>query len=182
MKFDIEIPKELAHLKLDERGYPIPYFVRMDNGKPNFRLQDTARRDDCIDHRKCHICGKKLPKDYCYNITGPQGLKNKVSSDAFMHRGCAEFALRACPHIYYHKAERKEDPGFGQGVGKPSEVYLVKISTYNRKNFKIFQKSIVTGKEEPVTTSLIAYNPVSWEKYIYQDNVLVLEPMQNPPN
>ena len=27
MAFNIEIPKELAHLKTDSRGYPVPYFV-----------------------------------------------------------------------------------------------------------------------------------------------------------
>lgn len=173
MKFDFDIPKELAHLKLDERGYPIPYFARITDGKPNFRFQDDGKREIAVKRRLCGICGRKLPKDYCYNITGPQGLKNRVASDAFMHRVCAEFAMRVCPHIYFEKAERKEDTMPYMTGDKPAEIYLVKVSSW-----KGFMEEIPrsVGSQDTMNVRLLRYTPVSWEKYVYVDNVLVRDP------
>src|SRR5438477_8655117 len=109
MKLPVPIPAEMSHLKLDDRGYPIPFFAPIIDDKPNFKYQDERKRDLCIDKRLCHVCGKKLAKDHCYFISGPLGYKNKVSTDAGMHLACAEFTLKVCPHLLYQEAERKEN-------------------------------------------------------------------------
>jgi hypothetical protein len=173
MRDRFDIPKELAHLKLDERGYPIPFFAVMTAGKPNFRLQDDRKRDICIDEKRCPICGKKLAKGYCYIVTGPVGLKNRLSSDAMMHRGCAEFSLRACPHLHFESAERKEDPGPVVSSNKPKEMYLVKVSSFEAVHLLTTTTCQFTGRQEFTGVRLIRYTPVSWEQYIYQNNVLV---------
>lgn len=168
MAFNLEIPKELSHLKIDKRGYPIPYFVSWINGEPEFRYMDAARVKRIIENKLCHICGIKLPKDYFYFISGPVGLQNKVSSDAAMHRVCAEFSLRACPHLFLQKAERRENDELGKLLNaqpsplireKPSELYLVKAS-----KFKIVYQD---------NHQYIRYTPVSSEKYIYENNKLI---------
>jgi hypothetical protein len=167
MKFDFDIPKELAHLKLDERGYPIPYFAPIVDGKPNFRMQDERKRDECIRRHLCPICGRKLYKDYSYMISGPMGLKNCISSDAMMHRVCAEFAMRVCPHLYYHKAERKGHekalPNKSILEDKPDVLYLVKASKFKGKYNEIAK------------SQLVHFTPASVEKYVYRNNVLVKE-------
>lgn len=155
------IPKELSHLRLDDRGYPIPFFAPIVNGKPNFRFQDPMKQLYCMDAGICPICGKKLFKDFCYIISGPMGLKNRVSSDAAMHRYCAEFSMTACPHLYFQKAQRKED-----GVSpflikeKPNQLFLVKCSKY---------KMVPDGNGH----YMVRVTVHSTEEYIYQNNELV---------
>ena len=162
MALKIEIPKELSHLKLDDRGYPIPFFVSIINGKPEFRFMDHNRVKMIIENKLCHICGNKLYKDYHYFISGPLGLQNRISSDAAMHRVCAEFSLMACPHLYLQKAERRDNDELGKLVGsqpspvvkeKPSVLFLVKSSKF---------KTI-----EHQGQTYIKYNPVSSELYTY---------------
>lgn len=167
MAFNLDIPKELAHLKIDHRGYPIPYFVSWINGKPEFRFLDVTRLQMIIERKVCHICGKKLPNDSFYFIAGPMGLQNKISTDAPMHRVCAEFSLVACPHLYRQKAERRDNDPLAKTVvadrdkhdpGKPDTIFLVKCD-----------KIKVTREEG---RPYIHFRPVSTEKYIYQNNTL----------
>lgn len=165
MSFQLEIPKELAHLKIDSRGYPIPYFVSYIDGKPEFRFLRPERLEMIIARKVCHICGKKLPTDYVYFLSGPMGPQNKISTDAPMHRLCAEFSLRACPHLYFQKAERRDNDVLAKHAegniydpGKPSTIYLVKAD-------KI--KPVMEGGRR-----FIFFRPVSTEKYTYQDGKL----------
>lgn len=156
-----EIPKELSHLKLDPRGYPIPYFVPIIDGLPNFRFLHTEKQDNCFNRHLCPICGKKLNPDYSYIVTGPIGMKNQVSTDPAMHRVCAEFSMLACPHLFYQKAERKETAGPQTYIinEKPDKMMLVKCKT----KFKWKDKK----------QRIFGYQYVSHEEYIYENNMLV---------
>lgn len=167
MGLNIEIPKELSHLKIDSRGYPVPYFVSWIDGKPEFRYLDPERLYMIFDRKVCHICGTKLPSDYVYFISGPMGLQNRISSDAGMHRVCAEFSLKACPHLYLQKAERRENDELGKEIAsqpsvlikeKPPVVILVKASKWKQAKHdgQIFLK----------------YTPHSWEIFHYVNGKL----------
>jgi hypothetical protein len=158
---EFTIPKELQHLKIDGRGYPIPYFVPYVDGKPNFRFTSHIKIWKCVEENLCGICGKKLYKDYSYIITGVIGMGNRVSSDAAMHRVCAEFALVSCPHMFYEKAERKENkPGIQPYLitDKVGEVMLVRCKT----KFKWRMKD----------ECIFGYQYVSHEVYHYIDGKL----------
>lgn len=165
-KFNTPIPKELSHLKLDDRGYPIPFFAAIRDGKPDFRLLDVKKQRECIDKKLCAVCGLKLHKDYSYIITGPIGLTNRVSTDPPMHRVCAEFSIQACPHLLYKNATRRET-GVDRNVlqqqlmelEKPSSIFLVRI----RSNFNEIKEQ---GQ------SLIKYVPVASNEWIYIDGIL----------
>jgi hypothetical protein len=118
----------------------------------------------------CHICGKKLPDDFFYFISGPMGLSNKISTDAPMHKLCAEFSLRACPHLYLQKAERRDNDPLAKTVaedklkhdpGKPDIVFLVKCDKY---------KIMIEDRR-----MYIRYRPVSTVKYIYENGKLIKE-------
>lgn len=166
MKFNFDIPEQMAHLRLDEKGYPIPFFAPIVDGKPNFKYQDTKKRDMCIERKLCPICGKKLPKDYSYIVSGPAGYKNGISSDAMMHRACAEFSMLACPHLHFERSERKVDvsPNPAMLPDKPGEIYLVKVSKF---------KGVYDAHTKAM---LIHYKSVSAEKFVYRDNILVPDP------
>ncbi len=157
MSSHFTIPPELAHLKVDERGYPIPFFVPIQKGKPNFKYQDIDKRKECLNHRKCSICGKQLDLPNAYVITGPVGLKNRVVSDAPMHLLCAEFTLAACPHIHFHKAQRKAEAQENSPImiGKPDTLFLIEIDYWY-------------GSE-----GVIRFHPVNAQEYGYENNVLV---------
>lgn len=168
MSFNLEIPRELAHLKIDSRGYPVPYFVSWIDGKPEFRFLNADRLDMIIRRKVCHICGKKLPDDYFYFISGPMGLHNKISTDAPMHKVCAEFSIFACPHLFRQKAERRDNDPLAKLLisekekhdpGKPDTLYLVKAD-----------KTKVTSEDG---RPYIHFRPVSTVKYIYENGVLV---------
>lgn len=172
MRPDIVIPKELAHLKLDDRGYPIPFFAPIVDKKVNFRFADKDKIATCMKRRLCGICGKKLPKDYCYNVTGPLGLKNRIGSDAMMHEVCARFSMMACPHMYYQRAERKEGSSSIMAPGKPDEILLVKVSNW-KTQWQAIQVKDKTGKVVGDNVQLFRYTPVSYVRFIYENNVLV---------
>lgn len=152
----------MKNLKLDERGYPIPYFVPIVNGKPDFRYQDKKKRDACLNHKKCSVCGNPLLAASFWFISGPMGLANRTVSDAPMHEECARFSLQACPHLYFEKAERRsEDQGGPQAElirKKPETVVLMKADKY---------ELMADGVH-------IRFRLVLFEVYRYEENKLVM--------
>lgn len=126
---NFDIPDIMKSLPVDDRGYPIPYFVQYVNGVPDFRYQDTKKKQACRLYNKCSICGKQLTKKSFWFIAGPKGLENRVSSDEAMHEQCARFSLRYCPHLHYEKSTRRDGgitAATTQVLHKPSKVFLVR--------------------------------------------------------
>lgn len=161
----IDIPPFLSHLRVDDRGYPVPFFVPWKDGIPQFLYMDQKKQELSMERNLCHICGKKLNKDYAYVITGPVGLMNRVVSDPPMHRECAEFSLAVCPHMLYHRAERKTDeaPASIHVKEKPTHLFLIRCSKWK-------------AKFEPTAGyKLIHFTVAGTEKYIYIDNKLQKE-------
>lgn len=161
MKHSFDIPARMQHLLLDERGYPIPYFVPIVDGKPEFRYQDGKKRDTCIKYKKCAVCGGRFITNNYWLIAGPLGLMNKISSDYPMHEECARFSIQVCPHLIFHKAERRSDQCDDPNVlrDKPESIFLVRAD----KIWTIEDQGNV----------YIKYRPFSIEKYIYKENKLI---------
>jgi len=128
-----DIPKLMEHLPIDDRGYPVPYFVPMVNGKPDFRFQDSRKKKVCRDFLKCSVCGNRLFAKSFWFITGPMGFHNATVSDEPMHEDCARYSLAVCPHLFFLKAERRETNVPAAAVknpnvllGKPEHIFLIK--------------------------------------------------------
>jgi hypothetical protein len=162
-RFQFQIPKFLSHLKTDERGYPIPYFVAYLKGKPDFRLLDETKREICIHKKMCSVCGKKLVDRYFYFISGEKGKMNCISTDAAMHKECAEYSLEVCPHLLYEKAGRRNAgiefvavPDFAI-MDKPEAMYL-----------------ILADKYWTTVENLISYRQKKSWKYVYSQGLLKL--------
>jgi hypothetical protein len=168
MGFNLEIPQQLSHLKIDSRGYPIPFFVTWIDGKPEFRFLDHKRQEMIIEKKLYHICGKKLNDDYNYFISGPIGFHNRISSDAAMHRVCAEFSLRACPHLYLQKADRRENDELAKEIIAKADDVLIK----EKPQILILARA---SKFKPVKhngNTYIRYTPVSFETFHYVNGKL----------
>lgn len=163
-KIDHHIPPLMSKLPLDSRGYPIPYFVPIVDGKPEFRYQDGQKRKACLDHGLCSVCGNKLYDKSYWVIAGPIGLRNRVTSDAPMHEDCARYSISVCPHLIYYKAERRSEdlPTNNPNLlrNKATEIFLVKADKYSTET--------VDGH------TYIKFRPKYIEPYDYKDNKLVM--------
>lgn len=100
------LPQRMRKLAVDERGYPIPYFVAWVNGKPDHRIADPRKL--VLAHRfsLCHVCGDKLGAFKAF-VVGPMCGINRISSDPPSHRECAEWAAVACPFLSRPNAKRR---------------------------------------------------------------------------
>lgn len=162
MKIDYPIPAIMKNRPVDDRGYVIPYFVPIVNGKPDFRYQDPKKREACLKHSLCSVCGNKLYSKSYWFISGPMGLMNRIHSDAPMHEDCARYSLAVCPHLHLYKAERRSDGSLateGQVRDKPKNLFIVKADKYESETFG--------------PNKYIRFRPVYTEEYSYEDNKLV---------
>jgi hypothetical protein len=102
------MPDRMTSLRLDPRGYPIPWFVGpgMD-GKPDFRV--VRPNGPAIAHTRqlCWICGKPRGKYFAF-VIGPMCAVNRVSAEPPSHLSCAKFAATACPFLTRPMAKRNE--------------------------------------------------------------------------
>src|SRR6266568_1205683 len=125
-----ELPPGVKALPIDDRGYPVPWFVQWflpdgtaaepGVGKPDFRVADGRKRNAAVRLKLCWICGQPLGKRFAF-VIGPMCAVNRVAGDPPMHVGCAEFSAIACPFLSRPSAERRDAklpeggtiPGFG---------------------------------------------------------------------
>lgn len=165
---EIPIPQFLNHLKLDHRGYPIPFFVAYVNGKPDFRMLCERKQHMCVDRKLCSICGKKLHEFY-YFITGPMGLQSCTHSDPPMHKYCAEYSIDTCPHLHFQRAQVNDRgdvykeidaKNYARVKEKPNTLFLIKADKFKLLNM-------------PGYGHVLQFRKVSAVKYIYENNLLI---------
>lgn len=94
----IQTPARIAALPKDQRGYPIPHTVLIQDGKPNFRVVDPEKAMHAVQEKLCGICGGKLGK-YMAFVGGPRSIKSRCFTDLAMHSECASYALAVCPFL-----------------------------------------------------------------------------------
>jgi hypothetical protein len=102
-----ELPARMRALPLDDRGYPVPFFVAWIDGKPDFRVADPKKLAICHNQHRCWLCGERLGK-YMAFVIGPMCAVNRTSSEPPSHVDCAKFAASACPFLARPKAMRRD--------------------------------------------------------------------------
>lgn len=116
-----ERPPRIARLPLDERGFPVPWFVAYIDGKPDFRVVRENGIALAHKHKTCWLCGEPLGR-YGAFVIGPMCGINRTISEPPSHRDCAEYAVRACPFLTRPLAVRNErgvesfTPAAGHGI------------------------------------------------------------------
>jgi hypothetical protein len=101
------LPSRMQTLKLDHRGYPVPWFVAWIDGKPDFRVMDGQKLAKAVKHRRCWVCGDPLGKRFTFCI-GPMCAINRTIGEPPSHHECVDFSARACPFLTLPKAQRRE--------------------------------------------------------------------------
>lgn len=107
----------LAKLPIDERGYPIPFFVvwvdskgeraEPGTGKPEFRAADPVKHRLCLKDKLCWVCGEPLGT-YKAFVLGPMCTVNRVTSEPPSHQDCAEWSVKGCPFLAKPQMVRRE--------------------------------------------------------------------------
>src|SRR5262245_33948180 len=104
---NIPIPPKMARRPISNKGFPVPYFVthRDPDGNFDFRCIEFATIVNCIKKKLCWLCGEPLGQ-YMAFVIGPMCAFNRISSEPPSHRDCAEYAIKACPHLSHPNAKR----------------------------------------------------------------------------
>ncbi|GMW01488.1 MAG: hypothetical protein AMXMBFR84_26250 [Candidatus Hydrogenedentota bacterium] len=140
------LPITMRRLPLDPRGYPIPWFVAIVDGKPDFRIADGNKLAEAIQpltrlpvqrtHSKhCWICGNPVVSKPAF-VIGPISCITGTTGEPPCHQACAEYAVRVCPHLAYAASRRREahlpenaaPPPVEGGVKTNFEACLVWVS------------------------------------------------------
>jgi hypothetical protein len=105
------LPMRMKKLPLDARGYPVPWFVKWVEGKPNFRLIDPEKFIAAMRFNRCWVCGEGLGAKKTF-VIGPLNILNRVNSEPPSHWECAAFAVTSCPFLLLPKAQYQETENF----------------------------------------------------------------------
>ena len=101
-------PGFMRSLPLDERGYPVPWFVQWIDGKPEFRIMNSQHLRRAVEEDRCWICGKRMMTEKVF-VVGPMCTVNRISAEPPSHRACAKYAAQACPFLTMPKMVRREN-------------------------------------------------------------------------
>lgn len=103
-----ELPDRVRALPVDERGYPVPWFVDWIDGKPEFRAMDGRKLVRAVKEKLCWVCGQPLGRNMAF-VIGPMCAINRVSSEPPSHLECALFSAKACPFLTKPHMVRREN-------------------------------------------------------------------------
>lgn len=129
----------IAKLPVDERGYPIPFFVGYVGGKPEFRMADRNKLIACILQKLCWVCGQRLKAPSVF-IIGPMCMFNRISAEPPVHEECALWSVKGCPFMAKPNMVRREHekiaalggPGAGMMITRnPGVMVLWKTRAYH---------------------------------------------------
>jgi hypothetical protein len=93
-----DIPLRMLNLPIDERGYPVPWFVEWIDGKPEFRAASAAKWLQAVKEKRCWVCGQRLGAYLCF-VLGPMCGVTRTTSEPPCHRDCARWSARFCPFL-----------------------------------------------------------------------------------
>jgi hypothetical protein len=103
-----ELPIRMQSLPIDERGYPVPWFVAWIDGKPEFRAMDGRKLVNAIAKKLCWVCGQKLGTYMCF-VAGPMCGINRTSAEPPSHLECGRWSAINCPFLSSPRMVRRED-------------------------------------------------------------------------
>ncbi len=136
-----EVPERMRHLPVDDRQYPVPYFVAWVNGKPEFRIADNQKWIKCVRNRHCWVCGEVVGTHMTF-VIGPMCAVNRTTSEPPCHLDCAIFSAIACPFLTLPKAQRR-DANMPADTAEPAGVMLTRnpgvTCLWTTRSYKIFQ-------------------------------------------
>lgn len=114
----VSLPQRMKKLPVDERGYPVPWFVAWVDGKPEFRAMDGRKLYRAVHERRCWVCGGKNDRDVTF-VIGLMCVVNWISAEPPSHLECAQYSAQACPFLTRPHMVRR-DSSLPEGIVKPA--------------------------------------------------------------
>jgi len=156
---DLEpILDRMKYLKINENGYPIPWFVEYVHGKPVFGEIDLKKFASAVNLKLCWVCGGKMGVHKTFTLAPMHGLSLN-SCEPPSHLECAEWSARNCPFLSDPSAKRREI------LNAPKKPKL--FSFKNITSFICFWKK----RPEPIDPAGLKRNPgvtVLWTTKAYK--------------
>jgi hypothetical protein len=118
------LPERMRDLPIDERGFPVPWFVAWHDGNPEFRAMDGEKFRRALREKLCWVCGKRLGVNVVF-VAGPMCGINRTSAEPPNHYECALWSAKNCPFLSNPRQVRREDNEFNglrfaeEGPGLP---------------------------------------------------------------
>lgn len=104
-----ELPAQIASLPVAANGYPVPWFVAWNDGRPDFRVADPRKLVLAVRESRCWVCGMGIPPGPHTFVAGPYCVVNHKTAEPPCHHQCAVFAATACPFLIRPKMVRREE-------------------------------------------------------------------------
>ncbi len=118
------LPSRMKELPLDERGYPVPWFVAWVDGKPEFRAMDREKFIRALKEKLCWVCGSRLGVNLCF-VAGPMCGINRTSSEPPSHLMCGRWSAINCPFLSNPRMVRREDDKINNAATRESAADFV---------------------------------------------------------
>lgn len=81
------------------------------DGKPMFAAPHMVRQRKSIAEMRCTVCGEKTPEDDRWWFRLGHGREGwLMTTEAPVHRRCADYALTVCPHLRGREADLEPLP------------------------------------------------------------------------
>jgi hypothetical protein len=136
------LPERMKDLPIDARGFPVPWFVAWENGKPEFRAMDPAKFRRAIKEKLCWVCGNRLGVNLAF-VAGPMCGINRTSAEPPGHRECALWSVQNCPFMNNPRMVRNEsgldsetlDSMAGFGIKRNPGVSMI----WNTRQYEVFK-------------------------------------------
>lgn len=123
-EFKVPLPDRMKRLPVDARGFPIPWFVHIDDdGVPDFRVIGRNKFELAVQRDRCWVCGDVLGVIKVF-VIGPMCVINRATAEPPSHRECALFAAQACPFLLQPRMVRDTKNEYPEGATKPAGIML----------------------------------------------------------
>lgn len=136
----IPVPLRMRQLSIDVRGFPVPFFVIVQDSVPDHRVVDWKKLERAIKEERCFICGERLGRFLTFTL-GPISLITTASAEPPSHLECATYALQACPFLTRPYAHRREE-GLPDGTQNPEgflDHHPGVMTAYTTRTYRIRQ-------------------------------------------
>jgi hypothetical protein len=152
----------MVDLPIDERGYPIPWFVDyLDDGTPEFRAMDARKFKRSVKEKLCWVCGHRLGVHVTF-VAGPMCGINRTAPEPPSHRECAEYSARNCPFLNNPRMVRRED-GLPEGAAESMAGLGIKrnpgvVMLWHTRQYEVFKvdNGVLIQMGEPESVEWLA--------------------------
>jgi hypothetical protein len=135
------LPPRMLHLKVDARGYVVPWFVAWVDGVPEFRAMDGRKWVEAVRYKLCWVCGTRLGAHFAF-VVGPMCLVSLTASEPPSHLQCATWSAINCPFLSRPRMVRREND-LPQGMVDPAGLPILRnpgvTAVYVTKGFRTFK-------------------------------------------